>query len=127
MKKDLDHKVNTKEKLPRAVVGIGASAGGLEALQQLLQFLPANTGMTYVIIQHLSPDYKSLLGEILSKYAKIPVLQAENNTVIERNKIYLIPPKYNMEVRDGRLLLSEYDHGIINHPFKSFPVFGIRS
>ena len=120
MKKDLDHKVNTKEKLPRAVVGIGASAGGLEALQQLLQFLPANTGMTYVIIQHLSPDYKSLLGEILSKYAKIPVLQAENNTVIERNKIYLIPPKYNMEVRDGRLLLSEYDHGIINHPIDVF-------
>jgi len=105
---------------PRAVVGIGASAGGLEALQQFLRYLPNNTGLTYVIIQHLSPDYKSLLGEILSKHTKMPVLQAHNDAVIEKNKIYLIPPKYNMELQGGRLLLSRYDKGIINHPIDVF-------
>ena len=110
----------TMDTLPRGVVGIGASAGGLEALQKLLGLLPSNTGLTYVIIQHLSPDYKSLLGEILSKHTKMPVLQAEDDTVIEKNKIYLIPPKYNMELQENKLHLSEYDHGIINHPIDVF-------
>lgn len=68
----------TQEKLPlsmqpNCVVGIGASAGGLEALQQFLTFLPSNTGMAFVIIQHLAPDHKSLVAEILSKYSAMPV------------------------------------------------------
>ena len=58
------------------IVGIGASAGGLEALQKLLSALPSNTGFPYIIVQHLSPDYKSLLGEILGKYTDMPVIQA---------------------------------------------------
>ena len=113
-------RAKAEDAAPRGVVGIGASAGGLEALQEFLRYLPATTGLTYVIIQHLSPDYKSLLGDILSKHTKMSVLQAEDNTLIEKNKIYLIPPKYNMEIRDGRLHLSEYDHGIINHPIDVF-------
>ena len=56
------------------IVGIGASAGGLEALQKLLRALPPNTGFPYIIVQHLSPDYKSLLGEILAKYTDMPVI-----------------------------------------------------
>ena len=60
---------------PTCVVGIGASAGGLEALQQLLTFLPSNTGMAFVIIQHLAPDHKSLLAEILGKYTALPVME----------------------------------------------------
>lgn len=60
------------------IVGIGASAGGLEALQKLLSALPANTGFPYIVVQHLSPDYKSLLGEILSKYTDMPVIQVED-------------------------------------------------
>ena len=115
--KIMQKKSDTK---PRAVVGIGASAGGLEALQQFLHHLPDNTGLTYIIIQHLSPDYKSLLGEILSKHTKMPVIQAENDTVIEKNRIYLIPPKFNMELQGSKLQLSEYDHGIINHPIDVF-------
>ena len=89
-------RAKAEDAAPRGVVGIGASAGGLEALQEFLRYLPATTGLTYVIIQHLSPDYKSLLGDILSKHTKMSVLQAEDNTLIEKNKIYLIPPKYNM-------------------------------
>ena len=72
---------------PVCVVGIGASAGGLEAIQELLKNLPDNTGMAYVIIQHLSPDYKSMLSEILCKYTMMPVMQAENGQVLERNTI----------------------------------------
>ena len=60
---------------PVCVVGIGASAGGLEALQQLLTFLPSNTGMAFVIIQHLSPDHKSLLADILGKYSGMPITE----------------------------------------------------
>ena len=58
---------NTMDLQPVCVVGIGASAGGLEALQQFLTFLPSNTGMAFVIIQHLAPDHKSLLADILGK------------------------------------------------------------
>ena len=105
---------------PRSIVGIGASAGGLEALQQLLQYIPDKTDMAFVIIQHLSPDYKSLLAEILSKHTTMPVIQAENGTRVEKNRVYLIPPKYNMEIQEGRLHLSEYDHAIINHPIDVF-------
>ncbi len=106
---------------PVCVVGIGASAGGLEAIQELLKNLPDNTGMAYVIIQHLSPDYKSMLSEILCKYTMMPVMQAENGQVLERNTIYLIPPKFNMEVKKGKLILHAFIHThIINHPIDIF-------
>lgn len=106
---------------PVSVVGIGASAGGLEVIQKLLKKLPDNTGMAFVIIQHLSPDYKSMLSEILCKYTMMPVLQAENGQTLERNTIYLIPPKFNMEVKQGKLLLHAYVHTrIINHPIDIF-------
>lgn len=106
---------------PSIVVGIGASAGGLEAIQELLKKLPDNTGMAFVIIQHLSPDYKSMLSEILCKFTMMPVLQAENNQIMERNTVYLIPPKYNMEVKNGRLVLHAYIHThVINHPIDIF-------
>ena len=104
----------------RGVVGIGASAGGLEALQQLLGKLPTKTDLAYVIIQHLSPDYRSMLGEILSKHTQMPVLQAKDGTPVKMNQIYLIPPRFNMEISDGCLHLSEYNHGIINHPIDVF-------
>ena len=65
------------------IVGIGASAGGLEALQKLLTALPSNTGFPYIIVQHLSPDYKSLLGEILGKYTDMPVIQVEDGIEVK--------------------------------------------
>jgi two-component system CheB/CheR fusion protein len=109
------------QEAPAIVVGIGASAGGLEAIQEFLKKLPDNTGMAFVIIQHLSPDYKSMLSEILCKFTMMPVLQAENNQVLERNTVYLIPPKYNMEVKNGRLVLHAYIHThVINHPIDIF-------
>ncbi|MCR5294426.1 MAG: response regulator [Lachnospiraceae bacterium] len=105
---------------PNCVVGIGASAGGLEALQQFLTFLPSNTGMAFVIIQHLAPDHKSLLSDILGKYTVMPVREAVDGMRVERNCIYMIPPKYNLEIDQDVLRLSEYNHAKINHPIDIF-------
>ena len=105
---------------PTCVVGIGASAGGLEALQQFLTFLPSNTGMAFVIIQHLAPDHKSLLAEILGKYSVMPVTEITDGMRVERNHIYMIPPKYNVEIVSDVLRLHEYEADKINHPIDVF-------
>jgi two-component system CheB/CheR fusion protein len=110
----------SREIPPNCVVGIGASAGGLEALQQFLTFLPSNTGMAFVIIQHLAPDHKSLLSDILGKYTVMPVREAKDGMRVERNSIYMIPPKYNLEIDSDTLKLSEYNHAKINHPIDIF-------
>ena len=109
-----------KDPGPSCVVGIGASAGGLEALQQLLTFLPGNTGMAFIIIQHLAPNHKSMLADILGKYTVMPVVEATDGMAIERNHIYMIPPRYNLEIEMDRLMLKEYDHTKINHPVDVF-------
>ncbi|MCC5635545.1 PAS domain-containing protein [Nostoc sp. CHAB 5844] len=88
------------------IVGIGASAGGLEAFTQLLSHLPTDTGMGFVLIQHLSPDQKSLLAEILSQRTQMPVLQAQNEMVVEPNHVYVIPPNAMMTISGGKLQLS---------------------
>ncbi|MBO6105991.1 MAG: chemotaxis protein CheB, partial [Stomatobaculum sp.] len=110
----------SREMQPSCVVGIGASAGGLEALQQLLTFLPSNTGMAFVIIQHLAPNHKSLLTDILGKYTVMPVLEARDGMRVERNHVYMIPPKYNIEIISDVLRLKEYDHAKMNHPIDIF-------
>ena len=111
---------NGQQELRPMVVGIGASAGGLEALQQFFSCIPSNTGLIFIIIQHLSPDYKSLMAEILGKHTSMMVLQAESDMEIEPDTVYLIPPKKNMTIMDGRLLLTDYVHGSINHPIDIF-------
>lgn len=108
---------NLEEKF---VVGIGASAGGLEALQQFFSFMSADSGLSFVVIQHLAPDYKSLIADILGKYTEMAVLQAEDGMEVEPNRVYLIPPKKNIIFRGGKLYLSEYVQGFLNHPIDIF-------
>lgn len=105
---------------PHCVVGIGASAGGLEALQQFLTFLPSNTGMAFVIIQHLAPNHKSMLVDILGKYNSMPITEIEDDMKVERNHIYMIPPKYNVEIHGGTLKLKEQNSQEISHPIDIF-------
>ena len=88
------------------VVGIGASAGGLEAFKQLLRHLSADTGMAYVLIQHLAPDQKSLLSDILSRETQMPVTEVRDNMALEPNCIYVIPPNTRMILSEGVLHLS---------------------
>ena len=109
-----------KEMDSHFIIGIGASAGGLEALQQFFQHMPGNSGLSFVVIQHLSPDYKSLMADILGKYTEMKVMQAENEMPVEPNMVYLIPPKKHMTILGGRLFLTEYDHGALNHPIDIF-------
>ena len=87
------------------IVGIGASAGGLDAFIQLLHNLPDDTGFAYVIVQHLSPDHESLLPDLLAKASRIPVVPARDNLPIEADHVYVIPPDVTMTVTDGHLKL----------------------
>ncbi|HTA94329.1 MAG TPA: chemotaxis protein CheB, partial [Polyangiaceae bacterium] len=91
------------------VVGIGASAGGLEALEHFFDNVPRQTGMAFVVVQHLSPDFKSLMDEILARRTPLPISLVEDAMVVEPDHIYLIPPKKEMIISAGRLLLSERD------------------
>src|SRR5579863_3910387 len=77
---------------PFPVVGIGASAGGLEAFGQLLSALPADTGMSFVLVQHLDPAHESLLAELLAPHTEMPVISVQNDLAIEPNKVYVISP-----------------------------------
>src|ERR1700679_2875916 len=77
---------------PVPVVGIGASAGGLEAFRELVQALPNDTGMAFVLVSHLSKTYKSMLSEFLSKVTKMPVAEVRGETPILANHIYVISP-----------------------------------
>lgn len=95
---------------PLYYVGIGASAGGLEAIEAFFTHMPAKSGMAFIVVQHLSPDYKSLMVELLSKKTPIPVHRAEDGMLVHADNIYLIPPKKNLTIFHGRLLLSDQDH-----------------
>jgi two-component system, chemotaxis family, CheB/CheR fusion protein len=88
------------------VVGVAASAGGLEAFTQLLSHLPVDTGMAFVLIQHLSPDHQSLLTEILARVTKMVVREGQNGMVVEPNHVYVIPPNAKMVLDAVVLQLS---------------------
>ncbi len=91
------------------IVGIGASAGGLEAFSQLLSHLPIDTGMAFVLIQHMSPDRESLLSEILSRSTTMPVIEVQEGMAVEPNRVYVIPPNASMTIARGVLLLTPRD------------------
>src|SRR5690242_9243434 len=89
------------------VVGIGASAGGLDPLVRFFDNLPKATGMAFVIVQHLSPDFKSLMDELLARHTPLPIHLVEDGMPVEADHVYLIPAKKEMIISGGRLLLSE--------------------
>ncbi|HWQ90863.1 MAG TPA: chemotaxis protein CheB [Clostridia bacterium] len=92
-------------KQPFPIVGIGASAGGLEAFTDLLRALPLDTGMGFVLIQHLDPDRASDLTHILSRTTEMPVREVTDNTPVEPNHVYIIPPSASMSITQGVLRL----------------------
>jgi two-component system CheB/CheR fusion protein len=100
---------------PFPIVGIGASAGGLEAFQQLLTHLPQNTGMAFVFVQHLDPHHKSSLSELLTKATAMPVLEARDGSRVEPNHVYIIPPNANLGLAGGILQLTERPEGRALH------------
>ena len=90
---------------PTHVVGVGASAGGLEAIERLFRNLTDDTGMAFVLVQHLSPDFKSLMDELLARWTKMPVHRVEDGMRVEANHIYLIPPKMEITIEGEALHL----------------------
>lgn len=88
------------------VVGIGASAGGIEALRSLFSLMPEDTGAGFVLVLHLDPSHDSLIAELLGKCARIPVVQVENGMRVEPNRLHVIPPNAEMTVSDGVLSLN---------------------
>lgn len=92
---------------PTHIVGIGASAGGLEALERMFDNMPVDTGVAFVIVQHLSPHFKSMMDEILARWNDMPIHTVKNGMSVSANSIYLMPPKKEMIISDGKLLLTD--------------------
>ncbi|MEP7344441.1 MAG: chemotaxis protein CheB [Gemmatimonadaceae bacterium] len=88
------------------IVGIGASAGGFEAFRQLLGHLPAESGMAFILVQHLDPRHDSRLAELLAKSSAMPVIEAANGLQIRANHVYVIPSNTNLGVARGLLVLT---------------------
>ena len=93
------------------VVGIGASAGGLEAFTALLKALPPDTGMAFVLVQHMDPKHQSLLYQLLSKATSMPVAQIADRTRLRPNRVYVIPPNKHLTVDGGVLRLANLRGG----------------
>jgi two-component system CheB/CheR fusion protein len=102
------------------IVGIGASAGGLEAFTELLSHLPADTGMAFVLIQHLDPKHESHLTELLSRASKMPVTELKGDTRAEANHVYVMPPKCNLDISGGILHTPPRSDSGRNMPIDSF-------
>jgi len=102
-KKSPAKKVAKENSFP--VVAIGASAGGLDAMMELLKYLPADTGMAFIYVQHLSPDHKSMLTEILSKKTDMKVQEIDDMDLIQPDNVFIIPYNKDIEVTDGHIKL----------------------
>lgn len=93
--------------LPFPVVGIGASAGGLQALVRLFENMPANNGMAYVVILHLSPQHQSTADQVLQRVTRMPVVQVADTVRIEPNHVYVIAPNKQLSMMDGSLAVVD--------------------
>ena len=103
------------------VVGIGASAGGLEALQDFFKNMPDEPGVAFVIVQHLSPDYKSLMDELLARFTKMDIHRVIDSIEVKPNNLYLIPPRKNMTIFNCKLFLTDQDQSrAMNMPIDIF-------
>ena len=91
---------------PVTVVGLGASAGGIGVLQTILEGIPAESGLSFVVVMHLSPDYESNLAQVLQSHAQIPVTQVNERVRIEPDHVYVIPPSHHLVIENGELVLT---------------------
>ncbi|HEU4612482.1 MAG TPA: chemotaxis protein CheB, partial [Kofleriaceae bacterium] len=101
-------------------MGIGASAGGLESLEQLFSALPGDTGLAFVVVQHLSPDFRSLMDELIARHSDMPVLIATDGMEVRANHIYLMPPRKEMIIRDRHLWLTDKEPHTFSLPIDAF-------
>ena len=88
------------------VVGLGASAGGLDAFKKFFAHMPTDSGLAFVLVPHLDPDHASLMAELIGRHTRMPVVEAADHAAVEANRVYVIPPNRDLALRDGRLRLS---------------------
>jgi two-component system, chemotaxis family, CheB/CheR fusion protein len=110
--------VSSTETFP--VVGIGSSAGGVEALQLLFKNMPPDSGMAFILVSHLARDYQSLLPEIVARHARMPVMTASDGERVEPNSVYVCPPNHLLRVAKHTLQLTQL---VSDHPHKPIDVF----
>ncbi len=104
-----------------SLVGIGASAGGLKAITEFFSHMPSDTGLAFVVIQHLSPDFKSLMDELLAKHTTMPIKVIDGDTEVQENSIYLISSTSNIIIKDG--IINNVDRkaaSVLNLPIDIF-------
>lgn len=103
------------------IVGIGASAGGLEAINEFFDHISSKTGMAFIVVQHLSPDFKSLMDELLAKHTKMPIKVVREDTPVQPNHIYLISKESNIILEDGVIKpVVRQNRHVINLPIDEF-------
>jgi len=113
--------IQQKETHQFPVIGIGASAGGLEAFSKFFENMPANSGMAFVLIQHLDPTHTSSMVELLKRYTPMPVYAAEDGMKLQPNHVYMIPPNRNMTITNRTLkLVEQTEHPGIPHSIDLF-------
>ena len=106
---------------PPYVVGVGASSGGLEALELFFRAVPLDSGMVFVVIQHLSPDFKSMMDELLGRVTALPIIRVEEPVRIQANTVYILPPRKEMVLENG--FLVTYDkpkNQLLSLPINTF-------
>ena len=115
------HQDSSQQKDDFYLVAIGASAGGLEPLQSFFGALGEVENSAFVVIQHLSPDYKSMMGELLGRNTSLPIATVEDGARVEAGKVYLIPPRFNIYLRDKQTFgLAAKPTGVVNLPIDVF-------
>jgi two-component system CheB/CheR fusion protein len=100
---------STPDASPLLVVGMGASAGGIRALQHFFTALPGRPGMVFVVVVHLSPDHESTLAQVLQAYTPMPVAQVRGRVRLEPDHVYVIPPSHNLKLSDGHLIVTDIE------------------
>ena len=119
--KELSEPQESSPALAFPVVGVGASAGGLEAFRSLLKAVPADTGMAFVLVQHMDPKHESMLHRLLARDTSMPVRQVSDGMLLEPNCVYVIPPDREMSVHRGVLKLVARSTGTMRHmPIDAF-------
>lgn len=106
---------------PKIVVGVGASAGGLEALEAMFDHVTESSGAAFIVVTHLSPDFKSLLDELIARHTAMPVKVVDDGVALRTNTIFVIPPNKDMIIAGGRLVLSDRD--MSEHYTRSIDIF----
>lgn len=107
---EIDDTAKTTVDTPPYYVGIGASAGGLEALEQFFRNVPSDTKLSFIVVQHLSPNFKTMMDELLARQTSLPIHLVNDDMPVQPGCIYLLPPRKQMIISEGQLLVIDKNH-----------------